>query len=134
MVDKLSSHFTHFPNLIHPSAQISKHAELGEGNLFSQNVVIQPGAKIGNFNTFNIAAILGPLAEITDYCTINANVMVASESKILPFTYIGMGANIIQRINIGENCMIAANSLVTRNLPDDSRVIGMPARSMKKFG
>lgn len=134
LIDKLSSHFTHFPNLIHPTAQISKHAELGEGNLFSQNVVIQPGAKIGNFNTFNIAAILGPLAEITDYCTINANVMVASESKILPFTYIGMGANIIQRINIGENCMIAANSLVTRSLPDDSRVIGIPARLMKKFG
>ena len=39
LIDKLSSHFTHFPNLIHPTAQISKHAELGEGNLFSQNVV-----------------------------------------------------------------------------------------------
>lgn len=130
MIDRLSTHYKHFPNVIHPSAQISKNAVLGQGNLFSQNIVIQPGAKIGNFNTFNIASIMGPLSEVKDYCTINANVMIASESKVNSFTYIGMGANIIQRVTIGEHCTIAGNSFVTRNLPDNTKVIGIPAKRM----
>ena len=88
---------------------------------------------LSKFERLKIEAIISSDADEirrTDFCTINANVMIASESKILPLTYIGMGANIIQRVTIGKNCKIAANSFVTRNLKENSHVLGVPARSL----
>ena len=128
MLTRLAAVFENIPNLIHPSAQISRNATLGRGNIFSQNVVIQPAVKIGDFNAFNIASIMGPQSEIGDYCTVNANVMIAGESKVGSFTYIGMGAKIKQRLQIGEHCKIGANTFVAKSLEERVTILGVPAR------
>lgn len=41
---------------------------------------------------------------------------------------IGSGAIILPKVHIGENCVVAAGSVVTRNVPDKSIVVGSPAR------
>ncbi|WP_175480052.1 acyltransferase [Natrinema salaciae] len=43
---------------------------------------------------------------------------------------IGAGAIILPGVEIGEDARIAANSLVTRDVPPDTTVAGVPARSM----
>jgi serine acetyltransferase len=41
---------------------------------------------------------------------------------------IGAGAKIVNRITIGNNVLIAPNSLVTTDVPDNVTVAGVPAR------
>ena len=46
--------------------------------------------------------------------------------------WIGMGAFIMPGVNIGNGVTIAANSVVTKNIPDYSIVAGVPAKIIKK--
>lgn len=43
-------------------------------------------------------------------------------------TYIGTRTTILPGIKIGSNCIIGAGSVVTRDIPDNSVVVGVPAR------
>lgn len=46
--------------------------------------------------------------------------------------YIGVNAVIVGKIDVGNNCVIAANSLVTESIDDNSTVIGVPAKVINK--
>lgn len=48
--------------------------------------------------------------------------------------YIGPGAKIIGGIRIGNNVAIGANCVVTKDIPDDSVVVGIPGRVISKAG
>lgn len=131
MVERLRALGAVFPNAIHPSASVSRRAVLGEGNILSQNVVVQPGVRIGSFNSFNISAVLGPLCEVTDFCTVNAMVMVASEAKVAPYCYLGMGAKILQRVELAPGTTVGANAFVNRSSEPWSTVVGLPGKTVK---
>jgi serine O-acetyltransferase len=48
--------------------------------------------------------------------------------------YIGAGAKIIGAITIGNNVAIGANCVVTKNIPDNSVVVGIPGRIISQNG
>ena len=60
-----------------------------------------------------------PDLEITAPITVGDNVYIGVRSIILP------------GITIGSNCIIAAGAIVTKNVPDNSVVAGVPARLIK---
>ena len=41
---------------------------------------------------------------------------------------IGSGAKILGNITIGSNTKIGANAVVTKDIPDDSVVVGVPGK------
>ncbi len=47
------------------------------------------------------------------------------------YVYIGTRAMILPNVRIGNNCIIAAGSIVTKDIPDGSVVAGAPARVIK---
>jgi acetyltransferase-like isoleucine patch superfamily enzyme len=53
-----------------------------------------------------------------------------SAVKIGSNTYIGAQSVIVAGVTIGERCVIAANSLVNRDVPDGTIVGGTPARKL----
>ncbi len=48
--------------------------------------------------------------------------------------YIGPGAKIIGNIKIGNNVSIGANTVVTKDVPENSVVVGIPARVISNNG
>ena len=48
--------------------------------------------------------------------------------------YIGPGAKIIGNIQIGNNVAIGANAVVTKDVPDNAVVAGIPARIISMDG
>jgi acetyltransferase-like isoleucine patch superfamily enzyme len=46
---------------------------------------------------------------------------------------IGSGATLLSGITIGENAIVGAGSVVTRNVPPGTIVAGNPARTLRKF-
>lgn len=47
--------------------------------------------------------------------------------------WIGENVCILPGVTIGDGCIIGANSVVNRDIPDNSMVVGAPAKVIKKF-
>jgi len=41
--------------------------------------------------------------------------------------WVGRGACVLKGVQIGANCIVGANAVVTRNIPDKSCAVGIPA-------
>ena len=54
--------------------------------------------------------------------------------KVGAFSHIGIGASVIQRLKIGQRCIIGAGAAVVRDIASDSVAVGVPARVIKKNG
>lgn len=48
-------------------------------------------------------------------------------------TWLGEGVVILPGVNIGEGCIIGANAVVSKNIPDYSIAVGVPAKVIKKY-
>lgn len=48
-------------------------------------------------------------------------------------TWIGTNVVIVGNVRIGKNCVIGANSVVTKDIPDFSVAVGMPCKVIKRY-
>ena len=99
---------------------------------------IGPGFYIGHFGTIviNGEAKLGKNVNISP--GVNIGMANRGANKGVPVfgneVYIGPGAKIIGRINIGNNVAIGANAVVTKDIPDNACVGGVPAKVLSMDG
>jgi acetyltransferase-like isoleucine patch superfamily enzyme len=54
------------------------------------------------------------------------------ETRVRKNASIGSGCTILGGVEIGENAMVGAGSVVTKNVPANAVVVGNPARIIKK--
>jgi sugar O-acyltransferase (sialic acid O-acetyltransferase NeuD family) len=118
-------------NVIHEKAYISPSAEIGEGNYFAPTTVVNSFAKIGTNCVFYSGAVVDHHTIVGDNVYCGPNVSMASDIRIGNNTYIGIGAVIIPHIKIGKNVTIGAGTVVIKDIPDNSVVVGVPARLIK---
>ena len=107
-------------------------------------VEIHPAAQIGTgfFIDHGMGVVIGETAEIGDYVTLFQGVTLGGTGKergkrhptLGNHVVVGAGAKILGGITIGDNVKIGANSVVLRNVPANSTVIGVPARVIKTQG
>ncbi|MFX1450961.1 MAG: serine O-acetyltransferase EpsC [Promethearchaeota archaeon] len=105
---------------------------------------IHPGAQIGSdfFIDHGSGTVIGETSEIGDNCTLYQNVTLGGTSlkreKRHPTlgnnVVVGAGAKILGPVKIGDNVRIGANSVVTRDIPDNSVVVGVPGRIISRNG
>ena len=48
-------------------------------------------------------------------------------------SYIGINTVIVGNVKIGKHCVIGANSVVTKDIPDYCVAVGSPAKILKKY-
>ena len=99
---------------------------------------ITPSCKLGNvIFRHPTGIVIGGGAVLADGVIIHQNVTFGAlrfdekEKRGIPCnqvvgenTIIGCGAKILGDVTIGKNCMIGANSVVTKNVPDNTTVVG----------
>lgn len=52
--------------------------------------------------------------------------------KIGKRCFIGVGAVILPGVTIGDECVVGASTVVTKDVPDNSMVVGVPGKVIKK--
>ena len=106
---------------IHPGANIGKEFFIDHG----AGVVIGETSKIGNNVTMYQGATLGGTGITRGgkrHPTIGNDVVI------------GAGAKVLGPINIGDKVKIGANSVVTKNVPKESTVVGVPGIIIARKG
>lgn len=78
--------------------------------------------KIGNYCGFNAGVLLGNKDD------------VANKPIIGDYVAFGPGSKAIGRINIGTNVFVAPNAVVTKDIPDNVTVGGIPAKIISEKG
>ena len=111
---------------------------------FCTGIEIHPGARIGNrlFIDHGMAVIIGETVVLGDDVTMYQGVTLGGTGKekgkrhptIGDKVTIGAGAKVLGNIAIGENCRIGAGSVVLRDVPKNSTVVGVPARIVSNHG
>lgn len=105
-------------------------------------IEIHPGATIGKnfFIDHGMGVVIGETTVIGDNVmlyhgvTLGGTKMVKGKRHptILDNCVIGAGAKVLGDITIGENTKIGAGSVVTKDIPSNSTVVGIPGKCLKK--
>lgn len=95
----------------------------GGGVVIGDDVLIGPSTIIysQNHKFDNQSIVYRKQGYILKKVTIGNNVWIASRVTILP------------GVTIGDNCVIGANTLLTKSIPNNSLVVGNPGRIIKKI-
>jgi sugar O-acyltransferase (sialic acid O-acetyltransferase NeuD family) len=116
-------------NAIHPSAIIDASAGIaGHGVMIAANVTINPLAKIATGTICNTGCIIEHECEVGEFAHIGPGAVLCGSVTIGAGTFVGANAVIRQGITVGSNVMIGAGAVVVKNVPDNSTVVGVPAR------
>lgn len=116
--------------LLHPSAVISRYANIAEGSVAFAGAVINAYAQVG------MGCILNTGCSVDHDCALSAAVHVSPGARLAggvrvgELSWIGIGASVRQSVQIGRGVMVAAGAVVVADVPDDATVAGVPARVM----
>lgn len=112
---------------------------LAQCNRFFTGIEIHPGATIGRrfFIDHGMGIVIGETAEIGDgvmlYHGVTLGGQVLTQTKRHPTVgdnvTIGAGAKVLGPITIGSGSAIGANAVVTKDVPENSIAVGIPAKS-----
>ena len=108
---------------IHPGAKIGKNLFIDHG----MGVVIGETSEIGNNVTIYHMATLGGIAP-----SINSNNQrqVKRHPTLGDCVVVGSGAQILGPVMIGANAKVGANAVVTKDVPENAVMVGIPAKNV----
>jgi sugar O-acyltransferase (sialic acid O-acetyltransferase NeuD family) len=115
-------------NVIHPLASISNKVQIGKGNFIARNVAINPLAKIEDYCILNTGCIIEHECAIKTAAHIAPGAVLAGNVTVGERTFIGANSVIKQGVTIGNDVLIGAGSVVINDVPDQSKLVGNPAR------
>ena len=125
LVARIISQFSRFLTgiEIHPNAKIGKNLFIDHG----MGVVIGETSDIGDNVTIYHMATLGGIAP-----SINSDNQrnVKRHPTLKENVVVGSGAQILRPVVVGKNAKIGANAVVTKDVPENAVMVGIPAKNV----
>lgn len=120
------------------------HTRIGNRNFFNYNLTIQDDAivTIGNDNNFGpnltIVTPCHPMLPDERKCLIGVHGIEGHLCYAKPVTinndcWFGTNVTICPGVVIGDNCVIGAGSVVTKDIPANSVAVGVPCRVVREI-
>jgi len=127
LVARIISQFSRFLTgiEIHPKANIGKNLFIDHG----MGVVIGETSEIGDNVTIYHMATLGGISP-----SVNSNEQrnIKRHPTLKDNVVVGSGAQILGPVTIGKNAKIGANAVVTKDVPENAVMVGIPAKNVSE--
>lgn len=107
--------------------------QIGVGCNIMNLAAITNDVVIGKGVIINQLCSIGHDVEIGDFTEICPNVSISGNCTIGENVFIGTGAIVLPKIKIGQNSVIGAGSVVTKDVPENSLVMGIPGEIKKRI-
>jgi sugar O-acyltransferase (sialic acid O-acetyltransferase NeuD family) len=130
MLSQLSIAGASIPILIHPSAIIGEKVEVGTGTVVMAMAVINCCSRIGEGCIVNTGATIDHDNVIEDYVHISPGAHLAGTVRIGKGTSLGIGSLVSNNLNITNNSIIGAGTVVIRDIIETGTYVGVPARKI----
>ncbi len=108
---------------IHPKAKIGKNFFIDHG----MGVVIGETSEIGDNVTIYHMVTLGGISPSIDS---DGQRNVKRHPTLKNNVVVGSGAQVLGPVTVGENAKIGANAVVTKNVPENAVMVGIPAKNV----
>ena len=125
LIARIISQFSRFLTgiEIHPKAKIGKNLFIDHG----MGVVIGETSEIGDNVTIYHMVTLGGISPSIDS---NEQRDVKRHPTLKNNVVVGSGAQVLGPVTVGENAKIGANAVVTKNVPENAIMVGIPAKNI----
>lgn len=122
------------PTLIHPTAVVSKYANISHGVVIHANSVVQADVIIKQDSVLSYNSSVSHTSSIGEACYLAFNSTIGAYVKIQDFVLIGQSASVVSgRVEyVGEKSVVGAGSVVINNVEPNSIVVGNPAKLLKR--
>ena len=125
LIARIISQFSRFLTgiEIHPKAKIGKNLFIDHG----MGVVIGETSEIGDNVTIYHSVTLGGISPSIDS---DSQRDVKRHPTLKNNVVVGSGAQVLGPVVVGENAKIGANAVVTKNVPENAVMVGIPAKNV----
>jgi acetyltransferase-like isoleucine patch superfamily enzyme len=128
-------------------ATVREDVEIGAGTIIGRGATVENKVFIGKKCKIESNAYITAMSTVEDYCFVapcvafsNDNFLGRTEERKKHFkgptlrkgSRVGAGAVILPGLEIGEDALVAAGSVVTKNIPPRVIVMGSPAKVVRK--
>ena len=109
---------------ISSKAFVWRNCQIGEHCFIFEDNTIQPFVKIGDNVVLWSGNHIGHHSIIDSHVFISSHVVVSGNCYVGPRCFLGVNSTIINDIQVGEDCLIAAGATVFKNIPANHLVLG----------
>lgn len=114
---------------IQKNAKVGRNCKISSHSFICEGVTIEDDVFIGHGVTFINDSY--PRATTSDGALQTEKDWKVEPTLVKKSASIGSGATILSNVVIGENALVGAGSVVTRDVPDNAIVAGNPARLLR---
>jgi len=116
--------------IIHAESFVSPSATLGTGIFVAPKAMVHTFASIDDHCIINSAAIIEHECAIGENTHVGPGAVLGGGVRVGAHTLIGLGARVLPGVRIGSGCTIGAGAVVLKDIPNDTKVVGVPAQTI----
>lgn len=121
-----------FPTITHPRAIVSRSARIGHGSVILGGAVVGANVEIGEFGSIWSNAVIEHDSIASDFVTLAPSATTGGSVTIGARTFLGLGCRIIHGVDLGQDCVVGAGAVLTKDCRDRSVMVGVPATEKKR--
>ncbi len=130
--DQAEAHGFRFATVVHPAAHVSSKTRLGEGTVVAPGAVVGSHSTLGRHVLVNKGGLVGHHTQLGDFASVHTGAAIAGSCRVGTRTFVGMGARVLDHRSVGSRAVVGAGAVVTKDVPDEALVVGVPARIVEE--
>lgn len=134
MYEKFSKEGGNFVSTISPLAIVGTFdVQIGIGSNVLAGAVLSNSTLIGKGCIVYYNSVIPHDCTMGDFVEISPGVVLLGRCEVGSYTHIGANATILPGLKLGQHVIIGAGSVVTKDVPNNCMMVGVPAKLVKKL-